>query len=129
MALYTLQAYKSEYQDDPGVLVDISIPVTLTDIEVFYYTNCTQVMTAHKTVFIAGTAFSADPIIFTFANPETPLFLTYHYPQVTLTSLTEQEVLTYVCLSTNSTNPRWNLRLAQTLQLVVEDRLRISTIL
>ena len=68
----------------------------MTDIEVFYYTNCTQVATAYKTVFIQGTSFTADPIIFTFANPETPLAITYEYHQVTLTSLTAGETLTYV---------------------------------
>ena len=56
-------------------------------------------MTAFKTVFIAGAPFTAVPVTFTFANPETPLFVTYHYPQVTLTSLTQGETLSYVRLS------------------------------
>ena len=88
--------YGSEYQDKSAIFSDISIPATLTDVEVYYYSNCTQVMTAFKSVFIAGVEFTADPTIFTFVNPESPLFITYHYPEVTLTSLTVGQTLTFV---------------------------------
>ena len=68
----------------------------MTDVEVFYYSGCTQVVTAYQTVYIHVTVFTADPIIFTFANPETPLAITHTYHEVTLTSLSAGEVLTFV---------------------------------
>ena len=71
---------------------------TLYVVEALYYNNCTQVATAYETVIIAGATFTASPpITFTFANPETDLFITHHYPDVTLTSLTEGEELVFVC--------------------------------
>jgi hypothetical protein len=55
-------------------------------------------MTALATVFIGGTEFTANSVLFTFYNfsaSPTPLFLTYDFPQVTLTSLTPGEVITW----------------------------------
>jgi hypothetical protein len=55
-------------------------------------------MTALATVFIGGTEFTANSVLFTFYNfsaSPTPIFLTYDFPQVTLTSLTPGEVITW----------------------------------
>jgi hypothetical protein len=84
------------FQDKTGIFSDIGIPRTLTDVEVYYYSNCTQVGTVTKTVVIDGTAFTASAITITFANPETPLGIVFHYPQVTLTSLHAGQAITYV---------------------------------
>jgi hypothetical protein len=67
-------------------------------VEAIYYANCTgQVATAYETAIIDGTIFTASPAAtFIFVNPESYLFVTQHYPDVTLTSLTEGEVLTFV---------------------------------
>jgi hypothetical protein len=53
-------------------------------------------MTAFALVEIAGTPFSADPVTMTFADPSTPLYITYQFPSVTLTSLTPLETLHFV---------------------------------
>jgi len=49
-------------------------------------------MTAQDTIFINGTAFSAEPNTFTFAT-SSPMFVTYNYPEVTITSLQQFETL------------------------------------
>ena len=83
------------------MLSDIASPQTYSAIEVFYFTNCTQTVTAKATALIAGTAFTADPITFQFPTG-TPggippdLIITYNYPQIHITSLTELEPLTFV---------------------------------
>jgi hypothetical protein len=49
-----------------------------------------------KSVFIQDEIFTADPQTISFGNPETPLTVLYQYHQVTLTSLTAGETLTFV---------------------------------
>ena len=78
------------------MLSDIAIPRTLTVVEVFYYTNCTQVITALGTAVVSGQAFTAQPMTITFVNPATAIFITYSYPSVTITSLTQLQPLTVV---------------------------------
>ena len=53
-------------------------------------------MTAFALVYIAGTPFTANPVTLTFADPSTPLYITYQFPDVTVTSLTPLETLTFV---------------------------------
>jgi len=53
-------------------------------------------MTAFALVYIAGTPFTANPVTLTFVDPSTPLYITYQFPAVTLTSLTPLETLTFV---------------------------------
>jgi hypothetical protein len=68
-------------------------------VEAYYYTNCTLTMTAMATVYFSDTSFTADPITFQFANPETPLLLEWQYPSVTITSFTPLETLIFVSIS------------------------------
>jgi hypothetical protein len=83
--------------DESGILSDVSAVRTLYVVEAIYYANCTgQVATAYETAIIDGTTFTASPpATFTFVNPESYLFVTQYYPEVTLTSLTQGEVLTF----------------------------------
>ena len=76
--------------------MDISIPRILTDVDVVWYTNCSGVATQLKTAIIDDKLFTANPVICTFGTPETPIIVTHVYPSVTLTSLTEGQVVTYV---------------------------------
>jgi hypothetical protein len=72
------------------------VPRTMSIVEAYYYTSCTLTMTASATATVGDTAFTANPITFTFSSPESPLLLTWEYPSVTLTSLTPLETLIYV---------------------------------
>jgi hypothetical protein len=83
-------------QDPTAILSDIAAIKTLTVLEVFWYNNCTQVVTALRTIYISGSEFTAPPKIVTFANPQTPLSVTHHFSDITLTSLSVGETLTYV---------------------------------
>jgi hypothetical protein len=53
-------------------------------------------MTALETLVVGGKTFFADPITFTFTLPEAPLFYTYQYPSVTITSFVPLETITRV---------------------------------
>jgi hypothetical protein len=53
-------------------------------------------MTAFALVDVAGTGFTADPVTITFADPSTPLYITYHFPSVTMTSLSPMGTLYFV---------------------------------
>jgi hypothetical protein len=53
-------------------------------------------MTGTVTAFISGLEFIAIPVTFTFADPETPIVVTYEFPSVTLSSLSPLETLTFV---------------------------------
>jgi len=61
-------------------------------------------MTAFALVDIAGTLFTADMVTMTFADPSTPLYITYSFPSVTLTSLTPLETLSFVSAVLNIAN-------------------------
>lgn len=78
------------------MLSDIAIPRTFTIVEAFYYTNCTQTVTASGTAIIGGKAFTAPGIPLAFINPPTALFITYTYSSVTIDSLTQLEAMTVV---------------------------------
>jgi hypothetical protein len=63
------------------------------------------------TLFAGGTQFTANTVEFTFYNitaTPTPIFVTYDFPQVTLTSFTPGEVLTWVdlCCNCSDTSPK-----------------------
>jgi len=53
-------------------------------------------MTASQSVSIHGGLFTAELAIFTFHKPEQPLFVTFYYLEVTITSLNASETLTFV---------------------------------
>lgn len=54
-------------------------------------------MTATQEVYIDGTEFNAELLTFTFPNPSVaPVFVTFRYPKVTITSLTPLQTLTIV---------------------------------
>jgi hypothetical protein len=65
-------------------------------------------MTAFALVNIAGTQFTANPVLMTFADPSTPLYITYQFPSVTLTSLTPLQTLLFVKLSKQGVNQDWD---------------------
>ena len=78
------------------MLSDVAIPRMYTLVAAYYYTNCTQTVTASGTALVGGKEFTAPAISFAFANPQTELFITYTYSSLTIDSLTELEVLTIV---------------------------------
>jgi len=85
-------------EDPTEIFSDLSVPRTLTEIEIFTWENCTQAVTMLATLFAGGTQFTANTVEFTFYNitaTPTPIFVTYDFPQVTLTSFTPGEVLTW----------------------------------
>ena len=84
------------YQTPINILTNLSISTTLTIMESYSYTNCDYTMTASQSVFIHGGLFTADLVTFTFRNPSQLLFLIFQYPDVTITSLTASETLTFV---------------------------------
>ena len=86
------------WQDPTAIFSDIDAIKTLTLVEALWYNNCTQVATALRSVFISASVFTASPIVFTYANPQTPIFITHNFPDVTLTSLSVGEIVTYVCI-------------------------------
>jgi hypothetical protein len=53
-------------------------------------------MTVSQTAFIQDTAFTADLVTYTFSDPSQPLLLIFHYPDVTVTSLTPFETFSVV---------------------------------
>jgi hypothetical protein len=84
-------------KDPTGIFSDIGIQRTLTEVEVFYYTNCSvEVFTASGSVLIANTTFIAPLITLEFTTPPRALFITYTYPLVVLTSLKPSQTLTFV---------------------------------
>lgn len=84
------------HKDLTGIFSVIAVPRTMTVVEAYYYTSCTLTITAMATAIIGGTDFPANPITFAFASPAAPLILSWEYPDVTLTSLTPLETLTFV---------------------------------
>jgi len=78
------------------MLSDLAIPRTFTLVAAFYYVNCTQTVTAIGTALVGGKEFTAPGISFAFANPQTPLFITYTYSSLTIDSLTALEAFTIV---------------------------------
>lgn len=89
----------AEFQDPTEIFSDLSIPRTLTEIEIFTWENCTQVVTALATLFVGASQFTASPNVFTFYNitaTPTPIFITYNFPEVTLTSFHPGEEITWV---------------------------------
>ena len=92
--------YTAEFQDPTEIFSDLSIPRTLTEIEILTWENCTQVVTALATLFVGAAQFTASPYVFTFYNitaTPTPIFVTYDFPEVTLTSFHPGEEITWVC--------------------------------
>jgi hypothetical protein len=92
--------YTAEFQDPTEIFSDLSLPRTLTEIEMFTWDNCTQVVTALATLFVGASQFTANPNVFTFYNitaTPTPIFITFNFPQVTLTSFQPGEEITWVC--------------------------------
>jgi hypothetical protein len=57
-------------------------------------------MTASQSVYIHGGLFVADFATFTFADTDEEMLVTFSYPQVTITSLSASETLTFVCFPT-----------------------------
>jgi hypothetical protein len=53
-------------------------------------------LTVFATVTILDVAFFADPVTHTLFEPSQDPLITFHYPSVTLTSLTPGEVLFFV---------------------------------
>jgi len=71
----------------------------MSEVEAYWWDDCTQLVTALATVYIGGSAFEANPITFSFYNftaTPLPLFITYNFPQVTLTSLKPGDQVTFV---------------------------------
>jgi hypothetical protein len=69
---------------------------TLTVLEVLWYTGCSQTVTAIATVLVDGTTFTANEIKLAFASPDTPIEITYNFPNVTLASVTPGEIIEFV---------------------------------
>ena len=84
------------HQTPTNILTDVSIPPILTVVESYSYTNCDYTMTATQSVSINNDLFTADLVTFTFSDPNQPLFVTFQYPEVTITSLTASETLIFV---------------------------------
>jgi hypothetical protein len=66
--------------------------------EILDYSSCSQTLTATATLNIGSKQFYADPFTFEFAevNVGSLLFITWHYPSVSLSTLTPLETLTFV---------------------------------
>jgi hypothetical protein len=78
------------------MFTDMASPRTLTEVRTYTYVSCDYTMTATAQALIAGNVFSADLVTYTFLNPSQPLVVTWHYPEVTLSSLTPLESITFV---------------------------------
>ena len=92
-------SYHADAQDATGIFSDLSIPRTMSEVEAYWWDGCTQAVTALATVYISGSTFVANPISFSFYNftaTRTPIFVTYHFPKVTLTSLKPGDEVTFV---------------------------------
>ena len=86
-------------EDPSAVFSDIRIPYTLTQVEAYYPTNCSNgvVATAFWSVIIDDTTFTAASDLVTFTDPlQAGLFVTRTYSDVTITSLTPGEIVTFV---------------------------------
>lgn len=89
----------ADHKDPTAVLNDIAIPYILTQAVAYYPTSCSNpiIATEYWWVIINDTTFSASPEVITFTNPLTDgLVVTRTFPDVTITSLTPGQVLTYV---------------------------------
>lgn len=86
-------------QDQTGIFSDIDIPYTLTQVEAYYPTSCSKefIATAYWSVIIDDTTYPAPSDIITFTNPlSNGLFITRTYSNVTITSLTPGQTVTFV---------------------------------
>lgn len=84
------------FQGISDVFYDVSAPETLSEIEVIVYTNCTGIMTAAQTLVVDGSLFEAIPVTFDFDPAATATFITHNFPDVTLTSFTAGQTLSFV---------------------------------
>jgi len=78
------------------MFTDMSSPRTLTEIKVIPYSGCAYTMTASATVTIGDVKYFADLITYTFLEPTQSLVLTWHYPDVTLATLSPSQTLVFV---------------------------------
>ena len=69
-------------------------------------------MSATAAVFIDEIRYLAEPITYTFDAPATVLYVTFHYPGVTLSTLTPGEVLLFVRLFWVKFTKFWQTHLA-----------------
>lgn len=57
---------------------------------------CSQTVTQSVTLYLDGTAIYASPLTYGFPSPSAPFTVTYHFPDVTITSLRASETVLYV---------------------------------
>jgi len=96
--VYSACSWDGWNADPTAIFSDLSYPHTLTEIEIYTWENCTQVVTALATLFVGAAQFTANPNVFTFYNATatpTPIFVTYEFPGVTLTSFLPGEEVTW----------------------------------
>jgi len=83
-------------QDTTAIFNNLLIPYQLTEIQAYCYTSCSGVVTGLITADIDGTFFTAQPETFAFKDPPAPLIVTYTFPSVTITSVSQGQTLLFV---------------------------------
>lgn len=86
-------------EDPSAIFSDVAIPYTLTQVEAYYPTSCSNevVATVWWSAIIDDTTFTAPSDVITFTDPLSDgLIITRTYPDVVITSLTPGETVIYV---------------------------------
>ena len=83
-------------QDKTAIFNDLLIPYQLTEIQAYCYTSCSGGVTGFITADIDGTLFTAQPETFTFKDPPDLVVVTYTFPSVTITSVSQGQTLLFV---------------------------------
>ena len=89
----------ADNEEPTAVLNDIAIPYVLSQVIAYYPTSCSNpiIATEYWWVIIDDSTFSASPEVITFTNPLTDgLVVTRTFLDVTITSLSPGQILTYV---------------------------------
>jgi len=77
-------------------MVDLTAASTLTELQSYQiYADCPYTFTWEGYVTIGTISYQANPVTFAFPTPSQYVVLTYTYPDVTLTTLTVGENLTF----------------------------------